>query len=49
MIQQSFENNYKDLYSQPGTADTLKIDQFLKSLALPSIGNQQNNILTSDC
>ena len=47
-IQQSFEDYYKDLYSQPERADTSRIDQFLKSLDLPSIGDQQNNILTSD-
>ena len=43
-IQQSFEDDYKDLYGQPGTADTSKIDQFLKSLDLPFIGDEQNNI-----
>lgn len=47
-IQQSFEDYYKDLYSQPETADTLKIEPFLKSLDLPSIGDQQNKMLTSE-
>jgi len=47
-IQQVFEAYYKDLYTQPNKADDSVIDEFLKSLDLPSIGEHQNNVLTAE-
>lgn len=47
-IQQAFEVYYKDLYTQLDKADDSVIDEFLKSLDLPSIGEHQNNALTAE-
>ncbi len=47
-IQKSFENYYRDLYTQPKGADPSSITQFLNSLDLPSIGLEQNKIMMSE-
>lgn len=47
-IQKSFEDYYKDLYTQPKGADSLSITHFLNSLDLPSIGLEQNKIMTNE-
>lgn len=47
-IQKSFELYYKDLYTQPNRADIPTIKEFLDSLDLPSIGEQQNKILLAE-
>lgn len=43
-----FEDYYKKLYSKPPSADEDTIRHFLDTLDLPSIGEMQNNILTTD-
>lgn len=45
-IQQSFVAYYSNLYSQPPAADLILVDRFLASLDLPSIGTEQNKMLT---
>lgn len=47
-IQQSFKKYYKKLYSQPEAAETLIVTNFLNSLNLPSVGQEQNNLLTQE-
>lgn len=47
-IQQSFEAYYKDLNTLPDKADDSVIEEFLKSLDLPSIEEHQNNALTAE-
>ena len=46
-IQESFETYYQDLYTQPDKAGPSVIANFLNSLDLPSIGLQQNKVLTA--
>uniref|UniRef100_A0A671XN45 Reverse transcriptase domain-containing protein n=1 Tax=Sparus aurata TaxID=8175 RepID=A0A671XN45_SPAAU len=46
-IETKFMNYYRDLYSQPLSADTDQIKVFLKDLDLPAIGKNQNDLLTS--
>lgn len=46
-IQESFEK-YKELYSQPNTADASVIKCFLESLDLPSVGVEQNKLVTQE-
>ena len=40
-------NYYRDLYSQPTSADTDQMKAFLEKLDLPAIGKNQNDLLTS--
>lgn len=47
-IQQAFETYYKELYTQPDKADDSIINEVLKFLDLPSIGECQNNVLTAE-
>ena len=47
-IQQCFENYYKDLYSQPDSPESPSIINFLNSLDLPSIGTEQNRMMTCE-
>ena len=42
-----FKNYYETLYSQPEMIDEEKIEQFLMSLDLPSLGLEQNQYLTA--
>ena len=47
-IQQCFEKYYKGLYTQPDSAESPSIVNFLNSLDLPSIGTEQNSIMTCE-
>lgn len=47
-IQHAFELYYKKLYNQPTNVDITKIETFLSSLDLPSIGEQQNKEIMSE-
>lgn len=47
-IQQSFVKYYKELYSQPEAAEPSTIEHFLESLDLPSIGMEQNQLITQE-
>lgn len=44
--QRSFETYYKNLYTQPHAAELQNKAAFLTSLNLPSIGTEQNRIMT---
>ena len=46
-IETHFRNYYKNLYSQPPSANIEQIKAFLQTLDLPTIGEQQNGLLTS--
>lgn len=46
-IERIFEEYYKKLYSKPPSADERTMRSFLNSLDLPSIGETQNNTITS--
>lgn len=47
-IQQSFEKYYKELYSEPKAAEPSVIKNFLESLDLPSVGLEQNKLITQE-
>lgn len=47
-IQKAFETYYTKLYAQPRTTESAVISSFLTSLDLPSIGTEQNKILTRE-
>lgn len=47
-IQQCTENYYKGLYTEPDSAESPSIANFLNSLDLPSIGMEQNRIMTCE-
>uniref|UniRef100_A0A3Q0RMJ3 Reverse transcriptase domain-containing protein n=1 Tax=Amphilophus citrinellus TaxID=61819 RepID=A0A3Q0RMJ3_AMPCI len=46
-IEQKFVNFYRDLYSQPPSADVDQMKAFLEELDLPTIGKKHNDLLTS--
>lgn len=46
-IETKFMDYYRDLYSQPPSADLDQMIDFLEDLDLPSIGKKQNDLLTS--
>jgi len=43
-----FEIYYRNLYSQPQAAESVVVSDFLSSLDLPSVGMEQNKIMTQD-
>jgi len=45
-IQHSFERYYKELYSQHNAAKSSVVEAFLDSLDLPSVGVEQNKLVT---
>lgn len=47
-IQRSFENYYSNLYTQPQAANLPAVSDFLASLDLPSVGTEQNRIMTQE-
>lgn len=47
-IQNIFESYYNNLYSQPQAAELVTVSDFLSSLDLPSVGTEQNKIMTQD-
>lgn len=47
-IQQSFEKYYKKLYSQSYAAEISIVENFQNSLDLPSVGKEENNLLTQE-
>lgn len=47
-IKRSFENDYKHLYTQTQSTDLSTVSDFLASLDLPSIGTDQNRIMTQE-
>lgn len=46
-IEKCFEMYYSDLYTQPQAADLTDVAAFLSSLDLPSVGTEQNKLLTA--
>ena len=47
-IKESFNNYYKELYSQPKNIDETKIEMLLSSLDLPSVSDGQNRDLMAE-
>lgn len=47
-IQMAFQNYYKKLYTQPQLEDEQQIGQFLESLNLPSLSDDQNKELMAE-
>ena len=47
-IQESFETYYNNLYSQCNLAGASTVKQFLETLDLPSIGEEQNKFITQE-
>lgn len=47
-IQSSFETYYRNLYTQPQAAGLTVVSDFLASLDLPSVGTEQNRIMTQE-
>ena len=47
-IQQSFEKYYKELYSKPEASEPSVIKSFLASLDLPTVGLEQNKLITQE-
>ena len=47
-IERVFREYYQNLYTQPAAADEQDMENFLDRLDLPSIGEEQNTLLTAD-
>ena len=47
-IENAFETCYTKLYAQPRTTESAVISSFLTSLDLPSVGTEQNKIITQE-
>lgn len=47
-IRKSFEKYYTKLYTQPEAADLNEVSKFLTALDLPTVGTDQNKILTKE-